>query len=330
MKIEWVRKKDGNTADITEVISSVTWAGSCSQVARTAELSVINAPDDANIKSIDIAISAGDIIKLYDNNAEIFYGEVQTIEKLSESGTVTYSCSDLLSHLLRSAETDNYSNTTAEDITKKLCAKFQIAAGNIAETKVPIKKMIVDGDSIYDIIMMAYTKAAKQTGQFYICRMDQNKLSVEIKGTKLDTFMLADEYNISNANYQETIENMVNQIKIVDDKGNQIGEVKQDDWIRNFGIYQQIYKKEDGINETTAATEMLIGIEKTVSITGIDAPVNCIAGNGVEVYDSATQLTGLFWIESDSHTWENGTHIVNLELSFKNVMDSKENSAAED
>lgn len=40
--------------------------------------------------------------------------------------------------------------------------------------------------------------------------------------------------------------------------------------------------------------------------------------------DGATGLSGIFWIDSDTHTWENGTHIMNLELNFKNIMDEKE------
>lgn len=69
---------------------------------------------------------------------------------------------------------------------------------------------------------------------------------------------------------------------------------------------------------------MLIGVEKRITLDGIDGDLRCIAGNGVEVYDQATGLSGLFWIDSDSHTWENGTHIMNLELNFKNIMDIKE------
>lgn len=325
MIVECTSKKSGNTVEITEIIESVSWSGSTSQVARTCELSLINAPDDPNVAQLGNTIATGDIIRLRSNGAVIFYGEVHTIEKVSQTGTVTYSCYDLLAHFLRSTEIANYSNTTAEAITQGLCAKFQVETGSIAETKAPIKKMIIDGDTIYDIIMMAYTKAAKQTGQLYICRMNEAKFSVEIKGTKVEGFMLAEEYNITNTAYQETIENMVNRVRIYDEKGNQVGEVKNEEWVKNFGIYQQTYKKEKGVNETTAATGMLTGIEKTVSLTGIDAALTCIAGNGVEVYDKATGITGLFWIESDSHKWEHGTHTADFELSYQNVMDSKEN-----
>lgn len=326
MKIKWIRHKSGYvyTTDITQAVSSVSWGGSVSQAARTAEIAVINAPNDKNVKNLKLAIAAGHTIKLYEGGKVIFVGEVITKESTSETGTVTYYCTDLLNHLLKSTDAYNFADTTAEKITKKVCADFEIDTGTIAATNAPIKKMIIDGSSIYDIIMQAYTKAAKQTGKKYICRMNGTKLTVKVKGTVVSNFVLAEEYNITNTRYEDTIDNMVNIVKIYDDAGKQIGEVKKDKWVNKYGIYQQIYKKEKGINADTAAKNMLQGVEKKVTLDGINGDLACIAGNGVEVYDKATGLNGVFWIDSDTHTWENGTHIMNLELNFKNIMDSKE------
>lgn len=82
--------------------------------------------------------------------------------------------------------------------------------------------------------------------------------------------------------------------------------------------------------QKTAAKNMLSGVEKKVTLDGINGDLSCIAGNGVEVYDKATGLNGVFWIDSDTHTWENGTHIMSLELNFKNIMDSKEYDETEE
>ncbi len=320
MRIEWIRKNDGSVScsDITEAVSTVRWGGSVSQAARTAEVTLINAPDDETVKTLRLCIGAGDVIKLYENEKVIFSGEVQTAEKLSRYGSVTYSCMDLLAHLLRSTAVYNFENT------RKVCADFAIETGELAVSNAPIKKIIFDGTTIYDIIMQAYTKASRQTGALYICRMAGTKLSVEVKGNEVQNFVLAEEYNITNTVYQETIENMVNTVKIYDDTGKQVGEVKNDEWIRKFGTYQQIYKKEKGVNEITAATNLLSGIEKRVTLDGIDGDLNCIAGNAVEVQDKAAGLAGIFWIDADTHIWENGTHMMNLELNFKNLMDEKE------
>ncbi len=332
MKIKWIKYKDGKpqTVNITQAVQSVNWGGSVSQAARTAEISVVNAPYDKNIKKLKLKIAAGDIIELYEKNNLIFFGEVITKEKKGETGTVSYSCMDLLNHLLRSTGVYNFSNTTAEAITRKLCLDFNIKTGSIAETKTPIGKMIIDGSSVYDIIMMAYTKAAAQTGKKHICRMEGKELTVRKKGIVVKNYVLDEKRNMTDSSQQESIENMVNVVKIYDDAGNQIGEVKKDSWVKRYGIYQSVYKKEENVNETAAAKNLLVGIEKKVTVVGINGNLKCIAGNGVKVHDRAIGQNGLFWIDSDTHTWENGIHTMNLELNFQNIMDSKEYEETEE
>lgn len=333
MKVKWTHcGKDGKgqAVNITQAVESVNWGGSVSQAARTAELSVINAPYDKNIKKLKLRIATGDVIRLYEKEKQIFFGEVVSMEKKGETGTVTYSCMDLMNHLLRSSCVYNFSDTTAEAIAKKLCMDFKIQPGSIVKTKTPIRKMIFDGCSIYDMVMMAYTKAAKQTGKKYICFMDGSKLSVREKGLIVKNYTLDGKRNMTDSSQQETIENMVNVVKIYDSAGNQVGEAAKKDWARRYGVYQGVYKKEEGVNETEAAKTMLAGVEKKVSVSGIDGNLKCVAGNGVKVRDGATGLKGLFWIESDAHTWENGAHTMSLDLSFQNVMDSKEYEETEE
>lgn len=317
MKIKW-KHKDKPYQDISNMVQSVTWSGSASQVARMTEIAVINAPEDKEIKPPKIAL--GDIVKLEEEKELIFYGQVQSIEKLSENGTITISCSDLLSHLLRSNGVYNFKNTTAEQITRKVCGDIGIQTSTIISTGVPIKKLICDDLAFYDIIMKAYRKAARQTGKKYICRMDGKKLTVKEKGTKVKDYILSEGYNITSATYQETNENMVNVVKIYDDKGKLINKVENKPWMDKFGTYQQVYRKEKGVNATTAAKHLLNGIEKKVNVEVIQGNIECIAGNAVQVSDKATSLKGLFWIEGDTHTWESGQHSMSLELNFKNIM----------
>ena len=116
---------------------------------------------------------------------------------------------------------------------------------------------------------------------------------------------------------------MVDQVKIYTEKGKQVGVVKNAANIKRYGTYQSLYTKEKGVNAKTAAKNMLNGIEKKVNVEAISGNIKCVAGDGIKVYDSATGLNGLFWISNDTHTWEGGQHKMSLELSFKNVMDSK-------
>ena len=75
------------------------------------------------------------------------------------------------------------------------------------------------------------------------------------------------------------------------------------------------------------AKKMLTGRERSASLDGYGDPT-CITGYGVTVTDSSTGLKGLFYIDTDSHTWENGEYKIQLNLNYKNIMN--EVTAGED
>lgn len=323
MRIEWINHK-GQKRDITDMVASVSWGGSTSQVARNAEISIVNAPNDKNITSLKVILRNGDIIKLYEDGKNIYYGQVLRTGKVSDTGNITYSTYDFMYHLTQSTYTHKFKNKTPEAIAKYLCTILNIKVGSIAKTKRMLSKLIADDMGVYNIIMKAYTKAAKTTKKKYIARMTGNKFNVFVKGSKVENFTLDDRVNLSNVSYEETAENVINKVIIYNDKRKQLGVVKDDSSIKTFGIFQATYTKEEKVNARTAAKALLQGTEKTISVTVLQGNINCIAGNGVKVHDTATGLDALFWIESDTHMFENGIHTMSLELSYKNIWDKQE------
>lgn len=323
MIVKWINHK-GKIKNISNMVSSVSWGGSTSQVARNADISILNAPNDKNITKLKIILRNGDFIALYENGKNIYFGQVLRTEKSSETGTITYSTYDFLYHLTQSTYTHKYKKKTPEAIAKNLCAVLNIKVGSIARTKRTLNKLIADDMGAYNIIMTAYTKASKTTHKKYIARMTGKKFNVFIKGQKVTDFLLSDEKNLISVSYEESAENVINKVIIYNDKKKQIGVVKDNNSIKTFGIFQATYTKEKKVNAKTAAKALLQGVEKTVTVEVMEGNINCIAGNGIKVYDSTTGLKALFWIESDTHTWEGGRHTMSLELSYKNVWDKQE------
>ena len=69
----------------------------------------------------------------------------------------------------------------------------------------------------------------------------------------------------------------------------------------------------------TEAEKMLQGRERSASLDGY-GDTTCITGYGVTVKDTSTGLTGLFYIDTDEHTWQNGDYTIRLNLNYKNLM----------
>ena len=308
--------------DITEYISSIGWGGSKSEVARKLELSVINAPLDKNIPPLVMDLAEPVYLFEDDGVTELFRGFITDREAISTTGTINYTAYDLLFYTTKSTATYNFSSKTAETITKMVCDDMEIPTGEIATTGLS-QKLIVDGKSIYDIIMLAYTQAYQKNGKQYHVVARKGKLNVEEMGKLMCSTELTEDTNITSSKYSETITNMVNKVRIYTDKGVASGVVQNADDITKYGIFQQVYKQEQGKDPTTTAKKMFKGVEKTFTLDCLNYN-DAVTGAGVTIVDSTTGLKGIAWIEADTHTWSNGTATMSLTVTLKQVMDIKE------
>lgn len=318
MRLEWKSK------NITNYCTSVTWSGSAAQAARSVVFSVFYSPEDAEIEALKIEL--GDRIVFYpgwpDNKRIKFVGKVTSRERKSEPGTLSYTAMDGMIHLLRSSGTYKFRKKTPEKITELVAKDVNVQVGDLAKTKINIKKIFFQQRPHYEIIMAAYTKAYKKTGKPYIAQMDGEKLDVVEKGRIIQNFTLVQGGTITESSYSENIDSMVNRVYIYNDSNKKIGIVSNADWVKRYGVFQSAITAESGSGKLEGKNE-LQGIEKTASLNAL-GDIRCTSGKGVRIKDARTGLNGRFWVESDSHTWENGAYTMSLELAFKNVMDEQE------
>ena len=314
-----VHKKE----DITAYVSSISWGGSRSEVARKLELKVVNAPLDKNITPITLDLA--DPVYLFEDDGvtELFRGFITDREANSTQGVVTYVAYDLLFYTLQSRATYNFSSKTAETITKMVCEDMEIPVGSLASTGLS-QKLIVQNVSIYDIIMQAYTQAYQQNGISYRVTAKKGLLNVEEMGKVVCEIEFTEDSNITSSQYRETLTGMVNKVRIYDGKGNPAGVVQNDEDLK-YGIFQQTYTKESGKDANTTAKSMFKGVEKTFTLNCINYN-EAVTGSGAVIKDSSTGLSGLVWIDSDTHTWSNGVATMSLSVTLKQIMDTQESN----
>lgn len=312
MKITW----KGN--DISNLVGTVIWSGSAYSSARSVEFTLLNPAGDSHIKTPNI--KTGDLIYLYDGSKKLFHGKVTKRERKGEAGTISYTAYDYLLYLIRSKGTYKFKKKTPEQITRLICKDLKIKVKSIAKTKVKIKKMLFTDKEYYNMILAAYTKARKKTGTNYQILMEGDQLSVIKKGKMLDVTLNQSE-GITESSYEETTDNMINKVAIYNSKNKKIGTVSNKNWISMYGTFQDSLSVESG-NGKKEAKNTLTGLEKTASLTAI-GDIRCISGYGIKIHDVDSGLDGKFWIENDSHTFENGIHTMTLELAFKNIMETE-------
>lgn len=299
-----------NDIDITSYVTSVAWSGSAEQVSRTLSFNIASNPNDKEFKAPVVAL--GDVIKFYDKK-RLYIGIVTGRTKSSEIGEITVDSKDFLHYLIRGNLSGTYKNTTAEAITRRVCKHVGMSVDKLAKTNIHIKKMLAEGDTAYNVIVKSYNKAGRKNNKYYMPEMSGTKLSVVEKWKPCGVELYL---NIQDAEYSENSDSMVNQVVIYSEKGKRLGVIKDKNSINQYGLYTDVFTKQKGENAKTAAKKMLQGITKEASIRAI-GDVRAISGRSIKIKDKATGLKGSYYIKSDSHTWQNGIHTMELNLEFK-------------
>lgn len=314
------------TTNITPLCKTISISGDKQQIARKLEVSLAYSIFDRNQPRTQVG--PGTKVWAILDGKEIFRGIVWD-RQLNSSEELSFTAYDYLIYLTKSKVTYNFKNITCQDATKKICSELGITVGTLASTG--RFNRIIQAKSAYEAIMEMYTQDSKLTGNQYIPVMDGLKLNVIKKGSIVSNFSLnlqlnSNENNISSVNYSDSIDSMVNRVKIYDDKNNLIGQIENSNWIKSFGVLQENYTREENINPITAAKNMLNGVTQNVSIESV-GNWDCRTGYAVrtEIFYLDALKNVIMYIDGDTHTWDpaTGKHIMNLTLSFKNTMDEK-------
>ena len=170
--------------DITRLVTKIEWSGSRLQAARCLSFDMVQDLRDPNLPNHPI--DNGETVYGYDeeNNLQ-FQGNVFRVEKDVQASKVTIRAFDNLYILSKSKTTRKFTDMKAEDITRAVCSEMGIKTGNIISTGEPVS-FIATRKSGYQIILMAYTEAAKKTKKKYAPVMNGDKLDVIEKGTLIE------------------------------------------------------------------------------------------------------------------------------------------------
>ncbi len=344
IKTETTTDRNGNkTTKTTEsmddlstlIMGKISWEGSRLQVARRLQFAYAQDARDPNLPNY--VINCGETIYAYDESGNLqFQGNVYSVEKNVQTSSVHVLCYDNLFILTRSKTTRKFVNIKAEDIARSVCQEMGIKVGNLAETGVAVS-FIAQDKTGYQIIMMAYTEtAAKMNANkgkddpdvVFQAIMNGDSLDVIRKGALIENFEANQYANIMNSRYKESIEKVVNKIMLTDQQGNVTGYESKDDSIKKYSMVQAVYKQNPNKAMKDQLTKIFHGPDRT-GVLEMLGDYRAKSSYSIKISDILPEMTGKFWIKSDTHTFENGIHTMKLEIEFENLMNKQELSASE-
>lgn len=310
------------TVNVTQLVKSVTWSGDYQQCARTLEFELAASPTDKNIPVTKCELGYG--VTLIQGNRVLFDGYIFERQKDTGSSVINITCYDRGIYLKRNETSLKFNNASPESIARRICSDFNIDIGSLAETGIKIKRNF-PGVSLYNIIQTAYTLASEKTGKNYMIRFSGAKLNIIEKKVNDETLIIKGGSNLMSASTSESITNVINQVAIYNSQDQLVATQRDAESIKLYGLLQSYLRQADDEDATTKAKKIIEsnGVTQKITIENLGNIAN-ITGNTVVVKEPYTGLHGLFYIDSDVHTWKNGQYYNKLVVNFKNIMDEQE------
>lgn len=301
-----------NGVDISQFYENITWSGSKEQAARKLEFGVVVSGTDPNLPKLSIMME-NKVQLINDDGTTIFSGLVKSKEKSIDGNLMQVVCYDALIDFNKSQGSFSFVDKTPNEIATEVFKKGGLSTGTLQSGDKITR--IFDNESLYNIVLITYKLESEKNKKQFIIQMKDDKAEVVEKGKIVAKYTLDGETNLINANYSETSENSVTSVQIFDENGKKVGEVKGNEG----GNVTQIYRQEKNEDSKVRAEALLKGIEKEATVSAI-GDFDLITGNAVIIKEPFTGLNGKFYIDEDTHHFQNGMHTVDLNLAYENIM----------
>lgn len=281
-----------NDVEIKTVLDGVTWSGAKDMGVRTLNFSFLYNPLVKDLPRYQAKIN--DKVQWIEDNKTLFLGYIETLPYNTDDDSISVTCQDLLSHIMRSKYVGRMKGTLTE-LANNICGAFGIKNGiNSDNTKV--HNIVSTGDlSYYEIL----DTALKTTFERYTLYMDADTLKLAEHNSVAN---LEISKNIRSSSFTQSMSDMVTRVLIIDNDGHLLQAVEDKENLQKYGLFQEVYNyNKDCKNNLAEAKKLLKGVTNEGKIFA-NNDNNCISGRFVTIKEPVNGFEGLFEIKTDTHT----------------------------
>lgn len=277
--------------EIITVLDGMLWSGAKDVCTRTLDFSFLYNPLKKDLPKYNVKV--GSKVEWIENNKTLFFGYVETMPYNTNDDSVSLTCQDLTTRLIRSTFIGRMYGTLNQ-LANYICGIFGIKNG-IKSDNTHIHNIVSEGNlTYYDVLKTACDTMFSR----YALYMDGDTLKLATHEIQ-NTFEIG--YNIRSSSFKQSISDMVNRVLIIDSTGAVLQSVENTQDIQKFGLFQSTYNYNyDSNNNLADAKKLLKSVDNEATIV-CDNDNNCISGRFIKIYEPVNGFEGIFEIQSDAH-----------------------------
>ena len=307
--------------DVTQLVEQVKWKGRKGSSSRTLAVTLIDDDGYKHARSgIDVE-QGHQCIFSYDG-VELFRGIIMS-QTQSNQKKLQFTAYDNGIYLANNKDTFCYENKTASDVFRDCCTRFGLPMGEVASCSYKIPELTKSKTTAFDAIADALSLDFDATGIRHYVASSKGKLSLLTRRENILQWVIEVGQNITSYSYSRSIEDIKTRVKMVSKEGTTVAEKSNAELEKKIGIFQEIDQPDESL--TTAQVNDLIESimeekgtpERTLTVEAMGI-AEVISGIGVYIIIPELGLSRTFYVDEDTHTFKDNSHLMSLKLNYAN------------
>lgn len=318
--------------DVSQLVETIVWRGRKGSSSRTLDVTLIDDDGYKHARS-GINVEQGHQCMFYYNGKELFRGIIMS-QTQSSKKRLKFRAYDNGIYLANNKDTFCYENKTASDVFRDCCTRFGLPMGEVAKCTYKIPELTKSKTTAFDAIADALSLDFDATGIRHYVSSDKGKISLLTRRENILQWVIEVGQNLGTYSYTRSIEKIKTRVKMVSKEGTTIAEKSKADLEKKLGVFQEVDTPEESL--TTAQINDLISSildekstpERSLTLEAVGIP-EVISGIGVFIIIPELDLSRTFYVDEDTHTFEDNKHTMSLKLNYASDL-AKEEKASEE
>lgn len=317
--------------DVTQLVEKIVWKGRAGSSSRTLTVTLV---DDSGYKHArsNIDVEEGHQCYFTYDGTELFRGIIMS-QTQTQKKKLKFTAYDNGIYLANNKDTFTYENKTATEIFKDVCTRFGLPTDEVASCTYKIPELTKSKTTAFDAIADALSLDYDATGIKHYVSSDKGKISLKIRRQNILQWVIEVGQNLITYSYTKSIEDVKTRVKMVSSEGTTLAEAANETLEAKIGVMQDIQTPDESL--TTAQINALIKTvlaeenetSKTMDIEAVGLP-DVISGIGVYIIIPDLDISNTFYVDSDTHTFEDNKHTMSLKLTYATDLDITESTSS--